>query len=523
MPDYVDTLVIEYLSAEDRIDSYDPTGACWQWFCQHFPKETCLEQLSPLFFEDPQQLVHEYCARFLSDKELNSKHRPIVEYERELLSKFGRQGGKIPWSLAAPVFKPYYLLPKKVRFGKVAKVGLRTLLRLLRARLRKFAPPALIRDFFLKDTAFGCPYGGSKKDEYKHKQAPFGGWQHPYPCLPNIRYMRNSYRGIFCSSGFDCDYIEPELSAVRNWLKEQFPHIFGAWRDPREYVHRDLGEAVWRNKFFLETDFKKMDQHFTLSVVKELILPIYQLLLAPADYLHFAAFVEEAFEQPLLCGNELWTGEHTLFSGLPFTNDFETLYDVVIYLGAHVLSDQQVDTFGFVFKAIGDDVVYCGSEDVVRNVYELVKGEFTLNGVILSEEKTRMQRGSCRFCRNVYYPACRRSVNKMGYSIIVPAYPLILAVNNCLQPESTAPSWRLELLSMFTRLDNGSGNYQFDNVVNWLYSHILPAVMHPIPIDAEREFELLQHKDWWFKVYGTTYTLGESRAAQIYRLRTKSA
>lgn len=53
MSEYIDTLNIEYLSDEDLTDSYDPLGSCSRWFCQHFSKEPCLEQVSPLFARDP--------------------------------------------------------------------------------------------------------------------------------------------------------------------------------------------------------------------------------------------------------------------------------------------------------------------------------------------------------------------------------------------------------------------------------------------------------------------------------------
>lgn len=516
---YVNTLQIQYLSDEDLDDSLDPLGVGRVWFHQHFSKEVCLERVSPLFAQDPQDIVHEYVSHFLSDKELNSKHRPIVEYERELETKCGRQGGKVPWPVASKLFAQYFVLPRRTRFRKVAEVGLKTWLRRIGAKLRRVAPPNTQRDLFLQNTAFGLPYGGSKSNEYSHKQVPLSGWWHPYPCLPNTRFMRSKLRCVFCSSGLDCDAIGPDLTSVRNWLKEYFPHEFGAWREPHEYTYRDIATGVIRNKWFLETDFKAMDTHFTWRIVQKLILPIYQLLLAPADYLHFAAFIEEAFRQPLLCGNELWTGEHSLFSGLPFTNDFETLYDAIIYMGAHVLCGQPVDTFGYCFKAIGDDVVYYGSKEVVLTVYDLVRDEFAANGVILSEEKTRIQQGECRFCRHVYYPGCRRELNKDGYEIIIPAYPMILSINNSIQPESTADSRTNELLSDFQRWDNGDGHYAFDNIVNWIISKMRPEVVRPLAAGAEQAFEHLQLKDWWFKVYGTTYTLGQSRAAKIFQAR----
>lgn len=512
----INKLHIKFFSIED-LHSVDPLGKGLDWFHHHFPAKATLEQPSPLFKETPEVIIDKYVQRFLSDKEYCNRHAPILDYERELVSKCSRQGGLHPFADVRENFESYYLVEDDVQFGKVAEVGLETFLRMIDGAVDRNGYPQVYYTYQTANTAFGSPFGGYKSNVYHHQQWPSNnGWWHPLPIWPNTRNMRSRTRCVFAASAFDCDYLQPSLTAVRCWLKVHFPNIFGAWRNPRDTLYRDIGLGVIRNKWFLETDFKAMDTHFSLAVVKKLILPIYQHLLSPADYLHFAQYVEECFSQPLQVGTQLWTGLHNLFSGLPFTNDFETLYDVVIYLGAHVLAGQEVSDFQFVFKACGDDVVYHGDKLSVMKVYDLVRGEFTLNGVILSEEKTRIQQGECRFCRQVYYPACRREYTESGEQMLIPAYPFILTLNSCVQPEKTAETRSNELLNAFTRLDNAVGHYRFKDAVMFVFNNMTDEAKWPLRPGSMQEFETIQRKDWWYKVYGTTYTLGESPSYELF-------
>lgn len=501
---------------DEALDRLDPCRVGRKWFTTHYPQEANVEPLPSLFQGRTDTIINTYVTSITVDGWESGKHAPVISYEIEMSHKCGRQGGHLTWADAHSTFDAYYHLPLKVTFGEVAEAGLETFLDMIREAIAKFGLPA-ISPLSYGHTAAALPYGGYKDDEFLYYLMPFSGWLHPLPLLPNSRYQRLKPRSIFAASYQDQAYVQPSLTAVREWLKKAFPHIFGAWINPKIVLWPDMRDAVRHNHWFLETDFKAMDQHYTRAVVLKLILPIYQLLLPPADYLHFAAYVEESFEAPLLCGHELWTGEHTLFSGLPYTNDFETLYDVIIYLGAHVLAGQPASTFGRHFKACGDDVVYHHRDKkVVITVRDYVTAEFTRNGVVLSEEKTRFQQGEARFCRCVYYPALPDRFNGERY-YMRPAYPCVLMLNNCVQPENIADSRTHELLHSFERGDVAMGNPFYVNALTILYSNVARPD-RPVDLSDEnsRYFEEHQTHDWWFKVYGITYSLKSSPTAQWY-------
>lgn len=512
-------LSITQLSSHEMDMQYDPYHEARRWFKAHFSSNTT-EVPSVLFNSDGDNTILDYSKRFLT--ELSSpKHLPLIEYEREMVKKaLTPQGGTVTWDRARGIFEKYYISADIQPTYRLVVEGRDALLRVIRQLVHEDGLPSINHDYCYASTAAAMPMGGHKSDFLTHVTGRGAQYTHAQIVLPNTRNQRGKIRGIFACSVLDNDDLQPVLTGVREWLKFHFPHMLAGWLNPTEYLYPDITRAIDLNAWFLETDFNSMDQHFSWPIVRDIILPIYGELLPEWEFMPFAAKVEELFTAPLLAGSELWTGLHTLFSGIPPTNDFETLYDVCLYLGAHCHTRSSFDDFERNFKAVGDDVLYSGNEYVVKSVYALVRHETRRNGVVLSEEKTRMQQGSCRFLRQVYYRNLPRYFNEDGQCYMRPAYPLVLAINNCIRPERCHAYVPDELLACFTRLDIGAANFQFENIVQWLYGLIDKSRVNPQQVKVcDQHFTDMQMRDWWYKVYGTTYSLAESPSAKLYQAR----
>lgn len=499
--------------APDEIESLDPFHYGRDKLAIRFPQQGFFAPQSRLFTWSNDQALASYLSRFCSAEAVASKHSPIVRYDIEMAKKFGPQGGHFTRSVLESKLKESYEFADAPRTYDTALRGRDALLRMIAARIAKLGMPTVYWVPFTQDTAGGLPRGG-RKTEWRNHVDGADYWRHVLPDLPSGRRQRGKDRVVHEDATLNVDYVQPPLTAVREWLKSQFPTMFSAWHNPLSYKWPQITGQLIKGSTFLETDYSSMDNHFSWQTVETVILPIFQLLLTEAEYWHFASFVGELFTQPVFLGDQLWTGLHNLFSGQAITNDFETYYDVCLYLGAHLEAGGSVRTFLTSFEALGDDVLYAASDDMCKRVYDLVVREATANGLVLSTEKTRMQTGEARFCREVYYLALPRQVNDAGAVYVRPAYPPVLALNNVLNPERPADDLKDELLRDFTRLDNIEGYYRWSDVFNMIWSKMR---VQTLPASLAVRFEELQLRDWWYRVHGTTYTLGQSISANSYR------
>jgi hypothetical protein len=308
------------------------------------------------------------------------------------------------------------------------------------------------------------------------------------------------------------DRIEPIMSAVRNWFKQYYPELFAALHRPQRYLWRKITRSVNRKYVNLETDFKSMDQSMTLTIAKKVLLPILKELLTPSDYLSASVIIEQYFTQKVLLGDQLWEGEHALFSGQVITQDLENLYDMALYLGIYQALGYSFDEFMELFTMVGDDVLaFFKTLADATLAYELVKSETTLNGVPLSVEKTRLNTPEIRFCRNVYSVHTARIIDDNGELVIPPVYPLSLATNSIVQPERLNPNFGIEIAAIIARSDNARFHPQWKSWATWMYSKL------QIPfLPTEQQFQEYQVGEWWTRVYGETYNLNESPTYQLW-------
>lgn len=497
----------------------DPLGIAEKWYRAHFSKATTFERVSPLFTSDPESLLTEFYETSIKPM-LASRHGYIAAYDAELMSKIGRQGGHTQLEKAEEILRSYYEEDGTgVCFGDTLKIGVDYILRDIQSGIDRLGYPRINHDFVLRDTAAGLPKGGSKLNPWVHLEGN-ECWRHveDKPSLINTRFMRSKLRLVFCNPTTWHDYLEPPLAAVRGWLKVWNPRLFAAWLDPRAQLQPKLAKALVKGERSLETDFKGMDMHLTWPVVEHTALPIYELLLPEGEYLHVAQGLRDSFRQPVYIPPHLWTGEHAAFSGQTLVSDCETIYVWCVYTGAWIRAGRDPAELPDKLSMIGDDVILTDNDiDTLDAVYEFASDEFERNHLILERTKTRKGSTTYRFCRTSYGKSILKE-DGFGFFTTKGAYPIILAMNSCLQPEQTQNSRSAELLACCARLDNASGHPLWRSAVEFLVSHMKPE-MRTLPSgDLESIWNDLQTKDWWSKVYGTDalYSLKDSPSYRLY-------
>lgn len=481
-----------YLTPEQRAH-LDPTGKGYQHI-QVYKAPVCFERL-PRYMKqfDIGDWFNSTVVPHLSMNG-STRHSLYLKYCTEMLSKCGRQGGHFEFSKLESIVEEYYTHAEQpVYIDDFLRQGRDCLLRIISDRLQKAGLPSYVQPkYYMTNSGL---YTMTKKGSWRAETHASHYWIHPFPNLPGQRYMRGKPRVIYMDDVANVRAIEETLSAVREWLRTNIPEYFGAWLNPQIGVNPDITRFVDRQAYFVESDYEGMDIHFTIKVVVELILPIYELL-SPDTYLSFASFVEELFRQDLFMGDYIITGLHSMFSGQAFTNDFETIYTVILYLGK-CLYYGILDNV--IIKAIGDDatmgIIRCSERFPNYFLDSLIDSSNQAGMVIHSFEsgKSAIRKGETIFCRKVYYPAGKRSDG-----ILMGAYPSPLVLNNILQPERLSPTLGRAAIATLQRLDNAVGSPDYPQLVQRVISATELNLLH----FSDSDLEIEREKDWWFRVYG---------------------
>lgn len=509
-------LVVTDLGPE-ALKELDPTGKATQNYHLRFSDREFHHQPSHFLRAglSPSKVLEELRTKFLQQLD-GTRYQGIFDYEIELQSKLGPQGGQFSESTLRAKLKSYYERADLPRSFKLVKRGARALVRELQARVRKYGLPQVYTKPYIQNTAGGLPTCFKKNEgmgEYLYAHAEgyshFGKLQ---PALPGGRRMRNKDRVIFIDSALNVDRINPILNTVRNWFKDQFPELFAALINPEYYLYPKIYRNMTNPKLAnLETDFESMDTWVTFEIAQECMLPIFEVLLTPSDYISFATVVENYFSQPLLVGEQLWEGSHSLFSGQSITQDVENFYDICLYLGAYLELGYSFEDFISMFVMVGDDVLAFIPRKDLNDLYRLICEETDRNQVVLSKEKTRKGTGDIRFCRCVYCKALPVKYNRDGNPYVLPAYSLSLASNSILQPENENENYAIEISAIITRSDNARGHPLWRTWAEWILSKL------SIPfLPDEEQYRDYQLRDWWVKVYGEFANLSDSPTYQLW-------
>lgn len=489
-----------WLTPEDQL-TLDPDGlnrqtvkgrlACQEWHPA---------ALSPLIRISPDEVLDRYTR--ISQKIRCIRHEPYWEYNFSHLSKWGRQGGVVPFPVVQPVLEELYARAK-LRYGRLpveAYTGQQFFLRAIRQRVERVGKPQYVQ-LSKYPTQAGLPTG-KRKCSFDAETQGARPFRHVWPARYGTRHMRNGPRVIFEDSVLNCRWVEPILSAVRNWLKAQFPEWFNGWQNPLTFTSQYATELVRRAGWSVETDYKKMDRHVCLQLVRDLIYPVYEILLDPSDFLSFQRYCEEAFEQALYMGDFMYTGLHNLFSGQPITNDFETLLTVQLGLGSCLEARYPIERLKIL--AIGDDLALLLMKSCAAQAEEIMQRFIAAAEALnleMSRDKCGVYRGVVHFCRRVYYPAGR--VNP-ATGDLYGAYPGLLCLNNIVQPEHPYEVAADEVIPCLQRLDGLIGSPDYFPVVQ------LVERFSVLPLLTETTRSNARYVDWWERLYGEEWSRTDS-------------
>lgn len=493
---------ILYLSPEE-VRAIDWTGAGFNWI-NAFPKEKSWPgKPSPYYNKDAAWFFDRYYANL---RNLGLKHKPYVTYVNEMIDKVVQQGGQYSLKLMKEMCREYYInVPNSINPDKILFKAMDKLRRRIRFYIRRDGYP---QDVPIK---FGNTQGALPtfmlKSTYQ-AQAAYEKHQfhHIEPNIPGQR-VQHKPRVIFMDSCGNYAHFQPLLAKCREWLKAHFPEDLDAWRNPNLSMKKRITKLLDRGFTSIELDYKRMDQWFCWELVRTFILPLYEELLTPGEYLIFASMAEEYFKQELFFGTELWCGEHTLFSGIPPTNDFETLWDWILSEALAILHPD----YKLVSFKLGDDLSLLG-KCTLTQASDLVKEAITLTcGVNLrlhEDEKNRIAQGDFRFLKQLYYLGGKRDWE----GTLIGAYPGNILLRNVLLPEYSNNQTGIAAIADLQRCDGLVGSPDYAQTVDLLLSN----TKHQFALITPEDVEAASEKDWWSKLYGESWDPRCSATYQHY-------
>lgn len=450
--------------------------------------------------------------REVRNKNLPKRHLIYKEFDEHFDNKYAPQGKTFPLSVVLANYElSYKLAERKLQLHPMLYQARDYLIRLIKQRVETVGYPADPMFTPVVGTAAGLPTMTAKGSYEAETAFPQSKWRHVFPDLPGERYMKRKPRTINQDANSNVRYMEYELSTTRKWLKQQFPDLFSAWLRPDLRTTPMITRMLEVGCFSIETDYTECDNHFSLDLVAELVLPIYEVLIpGEMNYLRFAAYIEELFHQEIYMGSYLISGKHNLLSGQCITNDFETIFDVICAIAA--LFANGVSLEQAVILALGDDMAILIRQILGRKLAESIKASFIelaqSAGMEFNLEKCSLHDDRVTFCKKVYYKAGPRDMN----GNIAGAYPCVLSLNSIVNPEHLSKTLGDLLAATVQRMDNTNGSPMFHSFVQFVGANLLPYKdSYKLQSDAVQ----LSTTDWWERVYNERWNFSSSPAAEI--------
>lgn len=479
----------------DRIQYYDPTGR-GRAHLQRMKHPTEYAPIPSVIITD------DYLTRYkeLRAREYTARHAKYWAFDAGYDSKYGPQGNTIALKDLLLKLEEFYKNGRIKASSAIVQRGLDFFLMYLEDKIQMYGYPIAVSRTGYYDTCAGLPAMGSKRAF----SARFGDRNIMYPDLLGQRGMRNSNRLIHMDSNHNVERWDCEMAGIRNWLKLVMPEFFSAWINPEYYLQPTVTRSLGKSCFSCEADYEHCDEHTSLDLVEKYVLPIYDKLLPEPVFIEFADYVRELFNLPVFMGDKLITGQHTLFSGQLPTNDFETIFDVVLHLGLLLHLNRYSDLAYLL--ANGDDMaVGMNCTRAQADYYNQLTAEVAAAcGHVMQSQKIRVGWRDLQFCKKIYYPGLPTHINADGNVSIYGAYPGILTLNSIVNPERVIRDEAEQYKAILQRLDNHYGAPDFvpfvQMVATWLKR---PAV-------TINDIATAKSYDWWERVYGETWTLRDS-------------
>lgn len=498
---------VEWLTPE-RIEAIDPTGR-GRVFVQSMKvtEPTPVPRIFTITSRDEWlQLYKERRAKIAC-----GSYPELLEWDQHYESKYGAQGDGFALSEVQEAYRRSYDYAERPYNAHYARMGRDYLIARIRDRRERVGYPQL-NDRSYNGRSAALP-SMAKKGSYVAETLGFKPYRHVMPMLPGQRSQRNGHRVINQEANPNFRYFELELNAAREWLKTQFPEYFSGWLNPDSYMNQQITRKLSSgDSYSVELDYTKCDEHFSFDLTADIILPIYEELIPSTTvFIEFAAYIEELFHQELFFGDYLWTGKHNLFSGQGITNDFETIYDVCLQLGALIA-----------LAALGKPVLHlaCGDDQTVvhqlgmafaSELMDVLAQEARLNGHEINMDKCAIRKNAVAFCKRLYARGVPHVVTQYGH-IMKGMYPSVLTLNAVVNPEKYHSNFWEELVATLQRCDNLWGSPWYEPVVQLIGGKLLRnyRIYESIP-------ETAAELDWWDRLYGKRWHKSESQTVAVWR------
>lgn len=509
---------VTYLTPEE-LELIDPTECARNMF-RSLPRHCdMVGHPSPYYKREVEWYLTRYYETILKNIRVVEKHRPYLQFVDEMTSKVVQQGGMITLDHMTDILSEYYELGNtRIKNNAWLVVARDYWIERFKRHLSLNGVP---QDFPLRygNTFSGLPGCEHKSDYRPRSMYDAEHFMHIFMNMPWFRHQAK-WRTIFMDALSNYAYYMPSLQKCKEWMKREFPLEFDAWRNPNITMKRRFTECVDRGDISIEGDFKGADIHFSWDLTQNIILPLYEVLLEPGEFLRFACATEEYFHQELFLGDCKWSGIHTLFSGIPPTNDFETVFDVVLQTA--VLLKNGLMGEAELFQN-GDDITIAlrskwgirMAERLASDLREIAADAgMEIHPFEGENSKSRISTDSFRFLKTVYYHGGKRTPD----GVLVGAYPTNLVLRNILMPEKVQLKAGLAACADLQRLDGATGSPDWSQVVDLLGSNTKHAFAN---ITEEDVLAFNSAGDWWAKLYGEYWT-PEVSPSYLHLLQTKS-
>nr|QXV86694.1 MAG: RNA-dependent RNA-polymerase [Picobirnavirus sp.] len=491
----------------DKQLELDPTGKATQFVTRLIAADE-ITNMTPKSPDFSSSIDWREVYLHFKGKNYTDKHSYYWEFSDSFLAKMDRQGGTVPMHLILDSLKESYTRAHFKRRFDVLNYGKKILLGMIDSRIQRVGLPQRV-DYSNCEKNSALPVM-SKKTHYLAETVGMGPWRHVWPDLVGTRYQFQKPRTIHQDSVNNINIVAEYLKRVRGWMVREFPELFNGWTNYRGTTSRELTLGISRGDINYEGDFEHMDEGFGKPIAIKFLLPIFERLLDPGEFLHFAAYVEEMWTQPIFMGSFCLCGEHDLLSGVGPTQDFETYYGVMLHLGANFVSGGKARSY----SGIGDDSIALFPKKCLGNARaykEAIESEAALNGMRFNLEKCRFNTPDYRFCKRIWYPGAPTTwIN--GECRQIGGYPYTRVMTAMAMPErSTAP--RNLVAAQMSRLDNSYGSpswAQFCDLMYKLSNWDLYTV-------DDANLEELAQSDWWYRVYGERW---DPQSSVSYRYLT---
>lgn len=365
----------------------------------------------------------------------------LFEEEKEFLGKVGPQGGIIPGAVIHSHYKQY--LGQRV----ITQIP-RSLIRARNILMKVLGKVAVNEDYYTVNArSAGCSFGGHKNEIQSVMASLDCRFDRPSQLQPNRvagRYQRGKVRILGNDDIMNLYKVDYILHAVKNYMRFTFPW-FSTWLNPYSVQRGLIQKQLAKKRLFIEFDVTMMDRGLDIGVVRELIMPLYETMLAKQHFETVQWYTELAFQQPAYVDGKLYTGWHAGASGQMIISDYETWLVLLINFAAVLEAESTHE----LLLVCGDDQLLSGNWTLAeaQRIQNIASSLATQVGLIMPLEKSRIS-SAPMVLRHFWFPN-----HTMLGDHAEGIYPATMAWNNIMYPEELPASPSQAVVSTLSKAD----------------------------------------------------------------------